>query len=178
MNNFKLFDGFCFMTEKLTDICNCSVAFAIEKFSKQKSLIYVELCFPFRRFVHLTSSGFAHFLVVWWRERGKVGCGCEMFIRSSLFILYLMDSPSINVAYNDDPGFFEIVDNSMYAYPVNIIDGEYSNIAQDFEILEVFFENKIINWINCNYTWGWHDDETGRWTGAVGQVNTNTFFKK
>ena len=48
---------------------------------------------------------------------------------------------------------------------------ELSRIPYDFEILEVFFENKNINWINCNYTWGWYDDETGRWTGAVGKVN-------
>ena len=101
-----------------------------------------------------------------------------MFRKSSFIIHYLKASLSINVAYNDDPGFFEIVDNSMYAYPVNIIDGEYSNIAQDFEILEVFFENKIINWINCNQTWGWYDDETERWTGAVGKVKLNTFLLK
>ena len=30
------------------------------------------------------------------------------------------------------------------------------------------------NWINCNYTWGWFDDETGQWTGAVGQVKILT----
>ena len=88
-------------------------------------------------------------------------------------------SLSINVAYNDDPLFFEIVDNSMYAYPVNIKEGGYvSNIPWDFEILEVFFENKIIIWINCDYTWGWYDDETGKWTGAVGKVKMTIFLLK
>ena len=47
---------------------------------------------------------------------------------------------------------------------------ELSRIPYDFEILEVFFENKSINWINCNGTSGWYDDKTGRWTGAVGKV--------
>ena len=51
-------------------------------------------------------------------------------------------------------------------------------IPYDFEILEIFFENKIINWINCNYNWGWYDDETGRWTGAVGKVKMNTYLLK
>ena len=87
-----------------------------------------------------------------------------------------MDSLSINVAYNDEPGFFEIVNNSMVEYPANIQEGESTVIAYDFEILEKFFKNKNVNWINCNFTWGWYDDETGRWTGAVGKVKKNTFL--
>ena len=108
-----------------------------------------------------------------------MGCGCEMFIRSSLFILYLMDSPSINVAYNDDPGFFEIVNNSMVEWQdyYGLIN-ELTGIPYDFEILEIFFKNKNINWINCFYDWGWYDDEAGRWTGAVGKVKMNTFLLK
>ena len=124
MKEFKLFEGFCFMTDKWTDICDCRVAFANEKFSKQKSLIYVELiCFFSAIFVHLTSSGFAHFLVVWWREQGQAGCGGEMFRKSSLFILYLMVSLSINIAYNNDPDWFEIFDNSMVEYPATAANG-------------------------------------------------------
>ena len=87
-------------------------------------------------------------------------------------------SPSINIAYNNDSGWFEFVNNSMVEYPAKIIEGKDDYISWDSEILEIFLKNKYIRWINCNYTWGWHDDETGRWTGAVGQVNTNTFFKK
>ena len=87
-------------------------------------------------------------------------------------------SLSINVAYNDEPGWFEIVDNSMVEYPVYIIEGDYANIPYEFEILEKFFKNKKINWINCNSTWGWYDDKSGRWTGAVGQVKMNTFLMK
>ena len=55
---------------------------------------------------------------------------------------------------------------------------ELSRIPYDFEILEVFFENKNINWINCNYQWGWYDEETGRWTGAVGKVKMTIFLLK
>ena len=40
------------------------------------------------------------------------------------------------------------------------------------EILSSFFINYGITplWINCNSTWGIYDEETGRWTGAVGKV--------
>ena len=91
------------------------------------------------------------------------------------FFLYLKDFLSINVAYNDEPGYFVIVNNSMFEYPTYNIEGYGSNIPNHFEILEVFFENKIIHWLNCNYTWGWYDDETGRWTGAVGKVKMTIF---
>ena len=86
-------------------------------------------------------------------------------------------SLSIDVAYNNDPGWFEIVNNSMVRYPVYNVEGVYSNIPYDFEILEIFFKTKnvIVHWINFHYTWGRYDDETGRWTGAVGKVKTNTF---
>ena len=51
----------------------------------------------------------------------------------------------------------------------------------EFEILEIFFktENVIVkNWIDCNGTWGGYDDETGRWTGAVGKVKMNLYLLK
>ena len=59
----------------------------------------------------------------------------------------------------------------MVEYRNQFIFGDLTNIPYNFEILKLFFKNKNINWINCNYTWGWYDDETGRWTGAVGKVN-------
>ena len=66
----------------------------------------------------------------------------------------------ISVAYNHD------------GYPHGEYIGFYSYIAENDEILSKFFlhNNIIINWIDCNYTWGWFDYETGKWTGAVGKV--------
>ena len=58
---------------------------------------------------------------------------------------------------------------------------EKTSIPYEFEILEIFFktENVIVkNWIDCNGTWGGYDDETGRWTGAVGKVKENMFLLK
>ena len=59
----------------------------------------------------------------------------------------------------------------MVEYPVM---PEKESLALDWEILSVFFEqNNIINvtWIDCNYTFGYLDDNTGKWTGLVGKVN-------
>ena len=68
----------------------------------------------------------------------------------------------------------------MVEYPANIIEGVDNYISWDFEILEIFFKsnNIIVNWINCNSTWGWYDYETESWTGAVGKVKMNTFLLK
>ena len=103
----------------------------------------------------------------------------EMFRKSLLFILNLKASISINVAYNNEPDIFEIVNNSMVDYG-HYGHGDYSNIPYNFEILEIFFKSYVIaiNWIDCNYTWGWYDVETGRWTGAVGKVRVKTFMLK
>ena len=47
-----------------------------------------------------------------------------------------------------------------------------SYIPYDWDILATFFQNHDIVpvWINCHYTWGWYDEESGKWTGAVGKV--------
>ena len=96
------------------------------------------------------------------------------------YFLRLKASLRINVAYNNDPGYFEMVNNSMFEYPAYLIEGVKSQLSYDFEILETFFKTKnvIIKWTNCNFNWGWFDGETGRWTGAVGKVKMNTFLLK
>lgn len=84
----------------------------------------------------------------------------------------------IAVAYNSEPTLFEIENNLMVdlrvKYQFTQVEkiGYYSFISENDEILSKFFNsyNIIIQWINCNYTWGWFDYETGKWTGAVGQV--------
>ena len=82
---------------------------------------------------------------------------------------------AINVAYNQEPRAFEVSNNSLVEvwqkYHGEFV-GKSSHIPYNYEILSKFFSNYniIINWINCNYTWGWYDYETGKWTGAVGKV--------
>ena len=85
---------------------------------------------------------------------------------------------AINLAYNYEPWQFEVENNTMvdlrekYGKLHGKFVGVLSYIAEDDEILSMFFFNNniIINWIDCNYTWGWFDYETGKWTGAVGKV--------
>ena len=88
----------------------------------------------------------------------------------------------INIAYNNDQPYFEFNDESkaMTKYPLsstqsanNFRLSKYHNqIAYSWETLKIFFDrnNIVPNWINCYQSWGWFDDETGKWTGAVGKV--------
>ena len=77
------------------------------------------------------------------------------------------------IAYNNEPGIFEVdEDGNLVEFLVYPVAGETDYIPHNYEILSSFFSNYHITpkWINCNYTWGWFDEETGHWTGAVGKV--------
>ena len=52
-----------------------------------------------------------------------------------------------------------------------------TNIPYDWEILGSFFSTHDIVpvWTDCHSTWGWYDEESGKWTGAVGTVRRGTF---
>ena len=71
----------------------------------------------------------------------------------------------VTVAYNNEWDAFEIdkITNTMVEYDKlwPIIWG-YGKISWDYEILKSFFSKFNIKpiWENCNYTWGWFDDET------------------
>ena len=82
---------------------------------------------------------------------------------------------TVNIAYNNEPSsqkIFELVNNSMVEYEVEPVTGR-SGISKDWEILSIFFQNYnlITNWVDCNYTFGWFDHVTGKWTGAMGKVH-------
>ena len=50
--------------------------------------------------------------------------------------------------------------------------GYESQFSYDWEILDKFFSIHNIepNWLNCNETWGWFDEDLGGWTGCMGKV--------
>ena len=87
----------------------------------------------------------------------------------------------VHIAYNNRIFWFQMENNSMvdsmkkFQVLHGLLVGGYDVITLDTEILSLFFKNYniILKWINCNGTWGVFDDETGKWTGAVGQVNMN-----
>ena len=78
------------------------------------------------------------------------------------------------VAYNNEYFNFEL-DNEgkMVEYQIEPITGVATTIPWEWEIISSFLENYHIKttWIDCNGTWGWFDEETGHWTGAVGKVH-------
>ena len=116
-------------------------------------------------------------------------CVCPGFAFSAIHErLLLMRNASVNnnlgfddvckektviVAYNNDGGLFEVsnITGKMVEYPPNNIV-RMTNIAYEYEVQKAFFQHNNVkpNWINCNFTWGWFDNETNQWTGAVGVV--------
>ena len=81
----------------------------------------------------------------------------------------------VNIAYNNEKTLFELNETSqeIIKKPFWII--RYSRVQQvwDYEIMIPFLKiyNIVPHWINCNRTWGVKNQTTGRWTGAVGQVD-------
>ena len=79
------------------------------------------------------------------------------------------------VAYNNEPfgDVFEVsnITGEMVRYQVQPYV-RYRSVAYDWEIQAAFFKYNNItpHWINANYTWGWLDSTTNKWTGAVGLI--------
>ena len=80
----------------------------------------------------------------------------------------------VNIAYNNFPPFFELVNNSMVEYKPRRFGSENSMVPYDYEILSKFFQHKNIipNWINCNGSFGVYNKTSEKWTGAIGKVFT------
>merc|ERR1711978_14519 len=112
---------------------------------------------------------------------------CPGMSHSSTFTLHMRDSGEVddgkvwgdlcrekrvNIAYNNYKRYFELDDETgeMVKYPG--LDGLDGVISHDWQILDSFFSNYDIVpvWTNYHYTWGWYDEEAGKWTGAVGKV--------
>ena len=79
----------------------------------------------------------------------------------------------VNIAYNNVGTILQIdeVTNTVVEISPAPLKG-YSYIPYDFEIIGEFLrQNNIIpTWIDCNNTFGWHDEESGKWTGEMGKV--------
>ena len=85
----------------------------------------------------------------------------------------------VNIAYNNCPRVFEVDDETgeMVRWKmIHGLDTGKAYIPRDFEILGTFFHNHDIVpvWINCHYNWGRYDEESEKWTGAVGKVREKT----
>ena len=116
---------------------------------------------------------------------------CPGMSHSSTFTLHMRDNGGVddgkvwgdlcrekrvNIAYNNyySSEFFEVNDETGEMVKTPVDPRNWNNyIPYDWEILDSFFINHDIVpvWINCYSTWGWYDQESGKWTGAVGKVN-------
>ena len=78
----------------------------------------------------------------------------------------------VNLGFNSE-WYFKVENNSLVHSPKEAyIYGKWTSMAWDWEILSKFFTiyNIESNWLDCNYSSGWYDDELGGWTGCMGKV--------
>ena len=80
----------------------------------------------------------------------------------------------VNLGYNNDWGILKVENNILMQYPraAKFLYGTCSAMSFDWEIFSKFFSIHNIepNWLDCNYTWGWYDEDLGGWTGCMGKV--------
>ena len=64
------------------------------------------------------------------------------------------------------------VSNTLVKYKPAPIKGWETYISHNFEIIGKFLRHYTIipTWIDCRYTFGWFDEESGNWTGEIGKV--------
>ena len=77
-------------------------------------------------------------------------------------------------------GGFKVENNSLVHIPREAdkyIHGKASAMSYDWEVLSKFFliHNIEPNWLDCNKTFGYYDEELGGWTGCVGKVRESEY---
>ena len=84
------------------------------------------------------------------------------------------ETKKVNLGYSafDE---FKVENNSLVHIPreaEKYIHGKQSAMPYDWEILSKFFSIHNIepNWLDCNETYGWYDEELEGWTGCIGKV--------
>ena len=85
------------------------------------------------------------------------------------------EKTKVNLGYNHWEEIFEVENNTLVHTPRDLADnihGLHSSLLYEWEVLSKFFAiyNIEPNWLDCNYTYGWYDDELGGWTGCMGKV--------
>ena len=85
------------------------------------------------------------------------------------------EKKKVNLGHWGNWDDWKVENNSMVHLEKPIkqkVFGTYSTMSFDWEVLSKFFSIHNIepNWLDCNYTTGWYDEELGRWTGCLGKV--------
>ena len=81
----------------------------------------------------------------------------------------------VNMGYIYDEKYFKVENNTMVLIsrkPKDYIYGVESTMPYDGEVLSKFISTHNIepNWLDCNKTYGYYDEDLGGWTGCIGQV--------
>ena len=81
----------------------------------------------------------------------------------------------VNLGFNNEKGVLEVENNSLVEIPKDPQEYIFASNSwgpYSWEILGKFFSihNIIPNWLDCNWSWGWYDEELQMWTGCVGKV--------
>ena len=81
----------------------------------------------------------------------------------------------VNLGFNYDEKFFKVENNTMVHIPrkrKDYLPDFQSTMPYDWEVFSKFFSIHNIepNWLDCNYTYGWYDEDLGGWTGCLGKV--------
>ena len=80
----------------------------------------------------------------------------------------------VNLGFNNEFLNFKVENNTLMPYPPmgTYLYGEQSALSNNWEVLIMFFSMYNIepNWLDCNYTYGWYDEDLGGWTGCMGKV--------
>ena len=85
------------------------------------------------------------------------------------------EKKKVNLGYWGNWGGLKVENNSLVHIPRkagDYIHGKASVMPYDWEVLSKFFSIHNIepNWLHCNFSAGYYDEDQGGWTGCMGQV--------
>ena len=78
----------------------------------------------------------------------------------------------VNIGYYNHKDIIKVENNELQEYPKGLSHKRHLSSSYIWEIFTKFFSIHNIepNWLNCNFTWGWYDEDLGGWTGCMGKV--------
>ena len=91
----------------------------------------------------------------------------------------IREPKKVNLGFNNDPWFWKVENNMLMPFPElcvdqnNCVHGKQGMLTHGWEVLAEFLsihKNLEQNWLDCNNTWGWYDEDLGGWTGCMGKV--------
>ena len=79
------------------------------------------------------------------------------------------------MGFNNDHRVMKVENSVLMTIPEQTFlfeQGQDTMMSEDWEVLSKFLAiyNIEPNWLDCNMTWGWYDEELGGWTGCMGKV--------